>query len=52
MRYEWKGWLRLGVTLFILYLAVHYWSPFCHLMALVLCQSAGHSLPHHPDDYS
>ena len=36
MRYEWKGWLRLGVTLFILYLAVHYWDFLSDLGLLAL----------------
>ena len=34
MKQEWKLWLRCGVTLFILYLAIHYWAPFCHLASL------------------
>lgn len=36
MKQEWKGWLRLGVTLFGLYLAVHYWVPFCRVAGLAL----------------
>ena len=36
MRYEWKGWLRLGVTLFLLYLAIHYWGAVSHGALLVL----------------
>ena len=36
MRYEWKGWLRLGVTLFVLYLAVHYWGALSNLALLAL----------------
>ena len=34
MRYEWKGWIRLGVTLFILYLAIHYWSSLSGMAVL------------------
>jgi len=34
MKQEWKGWLRLGVTLFSLYLAIHYWAPFCRIAGL------------------
>ena len=36
MRYEWKGWLRLGVTLFVLYLAIHYWGSLSHLGLVAL----------------
>lgn len=36
MKETWKRFLPLGLTAFGVYLAVHYWSPFCHLMALVL----------------
>lgn len=35
MRNEWKLWLRLGVTLFALYLAIHYWVPFSSLVVLM-----------------
>ena len=34
MKQEWKGWLRLGATLFSLYLAIHYWAPFCRIAGL------------------
>ena len=34
MRYEWKGWIRLGVTLFVLYLAIHYWSSLSGMAVL------------------
>ena len=40
MRHEWKGWLRLGVTLFLLYLAIHYWGALSHLTLLVLGTAA------------
>ena len=40
MKHEWKGWLRLGVTLFLLYLAVHYWGAVSHGALLVLYTSA------------
>ncbi len=36
MKQEWKGWLSLGLTLFGLYLAVHYWSPLSHMLLLAL----------------
>ena len=36
MKQEWKLWLRLGVTLFLLYLAIHYWSAISHLLLLAL----------------
>lgn len=36
MKHEWKGWLRLGVTLFLLYLAIHYWGTLSHGALLVL----------------
>lgn len=36
MKQNWKGWLHLGVTLFGLYLAIHYWDPFSHLVLLVI----------------
>ena len=36
MKHEWKSWLRLGVTLFGLYLAIHYWGPFSTLVVLML----------------
>ena len=39
MRYEWRGWLRLGVTLFALYLAIHYWSALSSV-ALVALRAA------------
>lgn len=36
MKHEWKGWLRLGITLFLLYLAIHYWGALSHGALLVL----------------
>ena len=36
MKQEWKLWLRLGVTLFLLYLAVHYWPAVSTLLLLAL----------------
>lgn len=36
MKQEWKVFLRLGITLFGLYLAINYWAPFCRLVSLVL----------------
>ena len=36
MKHEWKGWLRLGITLFLLYLAIHYWGAVSHGALLVL----------------
>lgn len=39
MKHEWKVWLRLGVTLFLLYLAVHYWGTVSHVALLVLYTS-------------
>ena len=35
MKQDWKLFLRLGVTLFGLYLAIHYWEPLCLFLALV-----------------
>ena len=32
MKQEWKLWLRLGITLFLLYLAIHYWGTISHLL--------------------
>lgn len=40
MRQEWKGWFRLGVTLFLLYLAIHYWGALSHGALLVLGTAA------------
>ena len=39
MKHEWKVWLRLGITLFLLYLAVHYWGALSHVALLVLYTS-------------
>ena len=39
MKHEWKVWLRLGVTLFLLYLAVHYWGTVSQVALLVLYTS-------------
>lgn len=36
MKQEWKFWLRLGVTLFLLYLSIHYWGAISHLLLLAL----------------
>ena len=36
MKQEWKGALRFGAVLFVLYLAVHYWEKLAALTALVL----------------
>ncbi|OUQ80248.1 AI-2E family transporter [Flavonifractor sp. An100] len=36
MKQEWKLWLRLGITLFLLYLAIHYWGTISHLLLLAL----------------
>lgn len=35
MKQEWNRFFRLGVTLFCLYLAVHYWAAACRLAGLV-----------------
>lgn len=40
MKHEWKVWLRLGVTLFLLYLAVHYWGAMSHGALLMLGTAA------------
>ena len=40
MKHEWKIWLRLGVTVFVLYLAIHYWGTLSHLALRVLSASA------------
>ena len=40
MKHEWKIWLRLGVTVFVLYLAIHYWGAVSHLCLLVLGTAA------------
>ena len=34
MKQEWKGALRFGAVLFVLYLAVHYWEKLAALTAL------------------
>ena len=36
MKQEWKGPLRMGVILFVLYLAVHYWSRLSALLAMAV----------------
>ena len=36
MKYEWKGPVRFGVVLFLLYLAVHYWGKLSSLLLLAL----------------
>ena len=40
MKYEWKIWLRLGIMVFLLYLAIHYWATVSHLALLVLRTAA------------
>lgn len=35
MRQDWKLFLRLGVTLFGLFLAIHYWDPLCLALSLM-----------------
>lgn len=40
MKQSWKSWLPLGGTLFALYLAIHYWTPFCRLAQLGLQAAA------------
>ena len=41
MKQEWKGALRFGAVLFVLYLAVHYWEKLAALTAL----AAGAAFP-------
>ena len=36
MKYEWKGPIRFGVVLFLLYLAIHYWGKLSALLLLAL----------------
>ena len=36
MKYEWKGPIRFGVVLFLLYLAIHYWGKLSSLFLLAL----------------
>lgn len=36
MKYEWKGPIRFGVVLFLLYLAIHYWVKLSSLLLLAL----------------
>ncbi len=36
MKYEWKGPVRFGVVLFLLYLAIHYWGKLSALLVLAL----------------
>lgn len=36
MKYEWKGPIRFGVVLFLLYLAIHYWGKLSSLLLLAL----------------
>jgi len=36
MKHEWKSYLRLSVTAFLLYLAIHYWDNVSSLAALAL----------------
>ena len=40
MKQNWKSWLPLGGMLFALYLAIHYWTPFCRLAGLGLQAAA------------
>lgn len=34
MKPEWQGHIRFGIVLFVLYLAIHYWSNIAHLLLL------------------
>lgn len=36
MKHEWKAFFRLGVTVFLLYLAIHYWKSAASLAALAV----------------
>ena len=36
MKQEWKGPLRIGAVLFVLYLAIHYWEKLAALAALAV----------------
>lgn len=36
MKHEWKTYFRLGATLFLLYLAIHYWENISGLLLLAL----------------
>lgn len=36
MKYEWKGPVRFGIVLFLLYLAIHYWGKLSSLLLLAL----------------
>ena len=36
MKQEWKGAVRLGVVLFALYLAVHYWNALSGFLVLAV----------------
>lgn len=36
MKQEWRGYIRLGVVLFALYLAIHYWDTVSGLLRLAL----------------
>lgn len=40
MNQDWKPWLRLGTTLFGLYLAIHYWAPLCRIFSAGLGAAA------------
>jgi len=40
VKQNWKSWLPLGGMLFALYLAIHYWTPFCRLAGLGLQAAA------------
>ena len=35
MKQNWKLFFQLGVTLFALYLAIHYWDPLCLILSLM-----------------
>ena len=36
MKIEWKNCIRLGVTVFVTFLAIHYWSGVAGLLVTVL----------------
>ena len=35
MKIEWKSCFRLGITVFLTYLAIHYWSSFTGVVGAV-----------------
>lgn len=40
MKSRWKLCLQVGVSIFILYLCIHYWDSLIHLMGMILSASA------------